>query len=178
MKWSYTKRNFPVYSGNLCKSWSLFAMFTVVDRLGTNGCYGKMMEATLNFGCTLNLLLFSYGWNPNVEAARLLNALVKFDKHFGTRLINKFDRKIYSQWGRKQCSYHIIIWHVILKKKLFRKNTYLVGDLSRCTKNSIRFCDNKIRNYNSHLLFWGALNSLNFSHQHKDRVKYLLLRKG
>ncbi|OXA38720.1 hypothetical protein Fcan01_26541 [Folsomia candida] len=95
MKWSYTKRNFPVYSGNLCKSWSLFAMFTVVDRLGTNGCYGKMMEATLNFGCTLNLLLFSYGWNPNVEAARLLNALVKFDKHFDTTSSQK---RAHNKW--------------------------------------------------------------------------------
>lgn len=62
----------------------LFGMSTVVYRLMKNGCPGKMMEALMILCCTLNLLLFSYGWDPNVKAVAQMNALIKFDKDFGT----------------------------------------------------------------------------------------------
>ncbi|OXA39554.1 hypothetical protein Fcan01_25781 [Folsomia candida] len=41
-----------------------------------------MMEALMILCCTLNLLLFSYGWDPNVKAVAQMNALIKFDKDF------------------------------------------------------------------------------------------------
>lgn len=70
----------------------LCAMCTVVYRLKENGCPGKMMEAAMCFNCTLNLLLYSYGWDPNEKAVELLNALVKFDKNFGKWMIADYPK--------------------------------------------------------------------------------------
>lgn len=60
-----------------------FAMCRVVYRLKENKCHGQMMEGVMIAICTLNLLLFSCNWNPNVKTAALMNALVKFDATYG-----------------------------------------------------------------------------------------------